>query len=574
MDQSLKPNPILGIWDGHDAGAALIQGHKIIFAVNEERLSRRKLEAGFPFRSIAAGLKYAGMHPSDVTDIAASTSDPAKTLTRLVPRLKEEYYLLRRRKKDPKRFDGLKKRFKYRFTELGPNYISTGLSRRHLDQKLKHMGFKNYQLHLIDHHDSHAQAAARCSGFEQCLIVTLDGVGDGLAGSVWAYENSKLALIAKIPSKVSMGIFFEHVTNLMNMRELEDEGKVMALANYAYPVEDADNPLMHLIGCENLGFVSNHRSTAMFKEMKKILWRYPSEQFAFMAQRVLEKRVLELINNAMARTGLKKLALAGGVFSNIKLNMNIEQLGQVENCYVFPHPGDGGLAIGSALHVNFKRFGIPHIQLNDLYLGPEYNRKELLALLRQRQLRFKPIDDAARTAADLIVKGEIILWYRGRSEIGPRALGNRSILARPDDRRIRDRLNLALKKRVWYQPFCPSMLLEDAPVMLDTEKRDIRNNRFMTTAFRVRPQYLEALQGVINIDGTCRPHFVADEHPVYRDLLRHIKAAIGVGAVLNTSFNIHGEPMVCSPHDALDTFRRTGVRYLFLEDFLVENRPE
>jgi carbamoyltransferase len=134
-------------------------------------------------------------------------------------------------------------------------------------------------------------------------------------------------------------------------------------------------------------------------------------------------------------------------------------------------------------------------------------------------------------------------------------------------------LNLALKKRVWYQPFCPSILLKDASALLHTEKQGVLDNPFMTSAFRVRNEHLNTMAGVINVDGTCRPHFVADENPVYRDLLDHIKKELGMGVVLNTSFNIHGEPLVCSPDDALDTFVRTGVRYLFLEDFLIENRP-
>jgi carbamoyltransferase len=170
--------------------------------------------------------------------------------------------------------------------------------------------------------------------------------------------------------------------------------------------------------------------------------------------------------------------------------------------------------------------------------------------------------------------GEIILWFQGRMEIGPRALGNRSILARPDAGQIKDRLNLALKKRVWYQPFCPSILLEDAPSLLELNGQDIRDNPYMTTAFRVKKNQRAFMAGVINIDGTCRPHFVGDENPLYRELLVEVKKGLGKGVILNTSFNIHGEPMVCSPDDALSTLRRTGIRHLFLEDFLVENSDE
>jgi carbamoyltransferase len=179
-----------------------------------------------------------------------------------------------------------------------------------------------------------------------------------------------------------------------------------------------------------------------------------------------------------------------------------------------------------------------------------------------------------RKAAELILRGEVIAWFRGRMEAGPRALGNRSILARPDDRKIKDRLNLLLKKRVWYQPFCPSILAEDAAALLHLDGQDIRANPFMTMAFRVRDEYRPVLEGVSNIDGTCRPHFVRDENPVYRNLLLNIKKELGWGVLLNTSFNLHGEPLVCSPAEAVKMLKQTGMTYLFMEDVIIENTAD
>ncbi len=568
---SKKSEYVLGIWDGHDAGAALLCGNRIVFAVNEERLSRRKLEAGFPRLSIRAALDYAGIRPADINEVALSTSDPAKTLTRLVPRLKEEYYLIRRRKKVPGRLDPLKKRFKYRFTERGPNFLSTALSRHYIRRQMRNLGFFNYHLTLVDHHLGHAWAAACCSGFDRCMVITLDGVGDGLCGSIYQFGAGRLLPVKKNTARVSPGIFFEHVTNLMNMRELEDEGKVMALANYAYPVADRDNPLMNLIRVQGLDFVSPFNSVAMHREMKKILWRFPSEQFAYMAQRVLEKNVRQLVENAIARTGEKRVALAGGVFSNIKLNMKIAKLPDIRDVYVFPHMGDGGLAAGSAMAVNNDRLKVSRYKIKNLYLGPDYSTASIEKILTQYDFRYQRLDNPGAEAARLILNNEIILWFRGRMELGPRALGNRSILARPDSLEIRDRLNLVLKKRVWYQPFCPSLLIEDAPFLLNTNGQDLSLNRFMTTGFRVSQKFRDLMQGVMNVDGTCRPQFVADENPAYRELLLGIKNKFGRGVILNTSFNIHGEPIVGSPEQALDMLARTGLRYLFMEGFLVEN---
>jgi len=561
---------VLGIWDGHDAGAALLEGDHIVFGINEERLSRRKLEVGFPSLSIRACLDYAGIAASAVKEIALSTTDPAKTLTRLAPGLKEEYYLIRRRKKRPRRSDPFKKGLKYRFTELAPNTLTRCLTRSYAKKQLKAEGFTHFNLSLLDHHLCHAEAAVRLSGFDRCLALTLDGVGDGLSGSVWQFKESRLNPIKKISSKVSLGILFEHVTNLMNMRELEDEGKVMALANYAYPIADHDNPLMKLIGVHGLELVSPYDSTAMYRELKNILWQYPSEQFAYMAQRVLEKRALTLTRNAFALTGERNIALSGGVFSNIKLNMKVAELPETEHVFVFPHMGDGGLAVGAAMGANHERFGVNRYTLKDFSLGPGFSDEDMLTSLKRWGFPYTRLSDVAGRAGELVLDGEIIFWFQGRMEIGPRALGNRSIVARPDRKEIKDRLNLALKKRVWYQPFCPSILSEDADLLLYLDGQDIRDNRFMTTAFKVRDAYQQLMEGVTNIDGTCRPHFVDDENPLYRDLLINVKKELGMGVILNTSFNIHGEPIVCTPEDALDMFSKTSVRYLFLGNFLVK----
>ncbi len=493
-----------------------------------------------------------------------------------MPGLKEQYYLIRRRKQDPSPLDPLKKAFKYRFTELAPNALAASLSRRYLLANLRAMGFTDHGLHLVDHHAAHAASAACCSGFPEGLALTLDGVGDGLCGSLWRFGAKRLELLQTFPAAASLGIFFEHATNLLNMRELEDEGKVMALANYTYPIPDAENPLMGVIGVRDGRIVSPFTSMQMRREMKKILWRHPSEQFAAMAQRVLEKSVLELAADIARDNGARCIAVAGGIFSNIKLNMKLVALPEIERIFVFPHMGDGGLALGAAMKAGFDLYGIDRWALPDLYLGQRFSRGEILAACEREAasgtpLRCSFLEDAPQRAARLILDGEIILWFQGRMELGPRALGNRSILARPDSSRIKDRLNLLLKKRVWYQPFCPSMLIEDAPELLHTEGQCIEDNRFMTMAFAVREPHLALMEGVMNIDGTCRPQFTVGDNERYRSLLAHVKRELGWGVVLNTSFNIHGEPLVCRPEEALTMLRRTKMRYLFMEDVLVEN---
>lgn len=557
---------ILGIWDGHDSGASIIEGNRILVALNEERLTRRKLEIRFPCRSVRECLRYLNLQPADIQHIAVSTFDLSKTMARIFPSTKEEYYLIRRRKKAPGLMSSLKKRAKYKLTEFGANGITTRLSDLALRKALDELGFAGCRVHLVDHHRCHAAAAAFCSGFDECLVLTIDGIGDALSGTVSTFSGGKLLRMTALSGRHSIGIFFEHVTNLLNMRELEDEGKVMALANYAYPVPDEQNPLLEFITIEGLEVRCKYGTLRMYDELKKILWRYPSEQFAYMAQRTLEVKIVELVQNALAATGQKRVALAGGVFSNIKVNMLIRRLPGVESCYVFPHMGDGGLALGAALSANYDLNGVSGYRLDDVFLGVEYPEEQVRAALADSRLEYRYCDAVEDEAAKLIAQGSILFWFQGRMEYGPRALGNRSILALPNSRRIRDLLNLRLKMRVWYQPFCPTMLEEEAAYYLEDYDAP---NRFMTMGYMVRDDRRDEVEGVISVDGSCRPQMVDGSATRYGKLLRSLKAFTGRGVLLNTSFNLHGEPLVCSPQDAIDTLKRTGNEYLVMGNYLV-----
>ena len=559
---------ILGVWDGHDSGAALVADNKIRFVVNEERLSRRKLEIEFPHRSIGAILESENLDPEGIDAIAISTSDFSKTLHRIFPSMKEEYYLIRRRKKIPSRFNQIKKLNKYWITEFGNNRLTRALSKWAIRKKLVPLGLSKKPIFFVDHHLCHAAAAAFTSGFPTCLVVTLDGLGDGLSASISAMRDGKLQRISAISARTSFGIFFEHVTNLMNMRELEDEGKVMALANYAYPIPDEENPLLGFFEIQNLVVRSRFSSLRMYKELAHVLYRFPSEQFAFMAQRALEVWVVRLIENALKATGERHIALAGGVASNIKVNRLIKNLDQVDDCYVFPHMGDGGLALGAALWHAHEKSGEIVFPLDTVQLGQYFESECIEELLRKENLPFSAPTDLVSKTAEIIERGGIVLWFQNRGEMGPRALGGRSILARPDSLAVKDDLNLKLKKRVWYQPFCPSILEEDARSAFEYLKGT--PNRFMTMGYMVRPEFRSRLAGVINIDGSCRPQVVNSQPELYASLLQEVKKRIGIGALLNTSFNLHGEPMVNSPEDAVRTFKIMRPDAMVIHEYLVE----
>jgi carbamoyltransferase len=559
---------ILGIWDGHDAGAALLADGRLVAAVNEERFTRRKLEIDFPRRSIETCLALGGLRAADIDVVASTTTDVAKALGRLVPSTKESYYLLRRRKSAPGALSALRSRSKYVMTEWPPNAASRAVSHWVLRRNLAAAGLGHAALRLYDHHACHAAAAAHASGFESCLVLTIDGVGDGKSSTVSVFRNRSLELVASTPAGRSPGVFFEHVTHLLNMRELEDEGKVMALADYAAPVPDPSNPLLRLLRADGLRFVTATRGHRLARPLARILWHVPNEQFAYMAQRTLEQACVSLAARAVQETGERRIALSGGVASNIKVNARIRRLAGVEDVFVFPHMGDGGLAVGAAVLAQGERGGPVTLTMDDLALGPAYTDDEVDEALRAAELPSADCPSLAPTVARLLLEGQIVLWFQGRMEYGPRALGHRSVLARPDRPALRDRLNRLLKRRVWYQPFCPSMLEADARrILADFTGRP---NPHMTMAYDVRPLFREAMSGVINVDGSCRPQIVAEtaDGP-FAALLREMRAQLGTGVVLNTSFNLHGHPLVCTPAEAIDVFRESGADALAIGSRLV-----
>jgi carbamoyltransferase len=440
-----------------------------------------------------------------------------------------------------------------------------------LRRQLARHGLAHATLRLLDHHEAHAAAAAWASGFASCAVLTIDGLGDGLSATISAFRGGRLERAAASPARSSVGVFFEHVTNLLNMRELEDEGKVMALADYAAPIADADNPLLPWVRVRDGVIETEWPGHALRPALARVHWRFPNEQFAYLAQRTVEHAAVALARDAVRLTGLRRITLAGGVVSNVKAMRRVRLLPEVEDVFVFPHMGDGGLALGAAFAAAAGLGETLRVDLGRLDLGPAFDQSVIETSLRAARLPAPGVGDLPCRVAALLADGRIVMWFQGAMEYGPRALGHRSVLARPDRPDLRDRLNLALKRRVWYQPFCPSMLESEAPRLLADWTGG--RNRSMTMAYAVAEAYRTRLAGVMSVDGTCRPQFVADEDGgPFAELLREARRRWDVGAVLNTSFNIHGEPLVCSPGEAVDVFLRSGADALAIGPFLVE-RP-
>ncbi|MEM3883309.1 MAG: carbamoyltransferase C-terminal domain-containing protein [Methanothrix sp.] len=563
---------VLGLWDGHDAGAALLEDGNIVYAANEERFTKRKLEMKFPYNSIRAALDYAQIKPTDIENITYTTTEFTKTLERIYPGMKERYYLFRRRKIPKPRFEGFMHNLKYSMTGVGILPLCNTVSSSIISKQLRHMGFKNFKLRVVEHHTAHAATAAFTSGFKKSLVITLDGLGDGLSGSVSTFDNGKLERHISIPARDSLGIFFEQITNIIGMRELEDEGKVMAMADYSYPFDFDSNKLKDMFRVEGTIISAKYNARKQFAKLQSIGWQMPREQFSYMAQQLLENIVVKFVSNVVDRFSIGDVVLAGGLFSNIKANMKIRKLENVKHWYVFPHMGDGGIALGSALYTDYELNGSTSHDFS-AYLGNDYDAETTMqALKKDRSLETAKESHAeqARHAAELISNGNYVFWFQGRMEYGPRALGDRSILAPPDSESVKEKLNLYVKRREWFQPFAPSMLEEDLARVVDYDNKGY--DRYMTMAYSVKDSARDATKSVVNVDYSARPQAVGQENPNYRELLDNMRKLTGYGLVLNTSFNLHGMPIVMTPEDAIATMKATKTKYMFINGVTVTNK--
>jgi carbamoyltransferase len=565
---------VLGVWDGHDAGAALIDDDRVVYAANEERFTKRKLEIGFPSNSVMAAVEYAGLKPADIKHVAFSTTELAKTMERVVPSMRERYYLLRRRKVPRPRYEDFWLGMKYTLTGIGILPGCNAVSSSWIARNLRHLGFRDFKLHVVEHHLAHAATAAFTGEESQGsrLVITLDGLGDGLSGSVSTLENGRLERRMAIRARDSLGIFFEQVTHIVGMRELEDEGKVMAMADYSYPFDYESNRMKDFFRLEGTILNARYGARKQYSLLRSMAWQMPREQFSYMAQQLVESMLVKLVSNAVDRFGIGDVAFAGGVFANVKANMKVRRLENVKHWYIFPHMGDGGIAMGSALQASHELTGASHFRFN-AYLGNGYTDEETENIVRaDRQFTHEHEEpsEQAKHAAELLEQGNYIFWSQGRMEYGPRALGNRSIIAPAGSVSVKDKLNMYVKKREWFQPFAPSMLETDAAKVLEYDGKGA--DRFMTMAYMVRPEMHGATVSVVNVDHSARPQIVGGENPLYAGLLQEVKRRIGIGVVLNTSFNLHGYPIVMDPADALKVMKSTNTKYMFINGITVTNR--
>jgi carbamoyltransferase len=522
----------------HDSSACIARDGELLFAVAEERISRIKHDAGFPRLAIRACLDFAKVLPDEIDFICQGWPAPSAVFAT-----------------DLKCF----LRGQYPFTYLNAlNSARLYASMAHQNGGFKlfahYFGPTRAQIRFVDHHLAHAISAYSYSGFDNAAVVVMDGRGAWEASSIWYGHDGRLDHVLTIPWPNSLGLFYAQFTQYLGFVPNSDEWKVMGLAPYGNPGVNLSEfiSLNHESYRVNapLLFERNNGSSAIANRLGPE--RTPESEIddsfkniAFAVQDACETAMLALVRLAKQKTGCRNVCLAGGVALNSKANGKIQASGIVDRIFIQPAASDDGVALGAVFAPYLDGGGrLPMKPMRHAYLGPEFSDAEIEKALRTYKLRASKLTDVAATTAELLANGNIIGWFQGRMEFGPRALGHRSILADPRDPEMNAKVNNAVKFREWWRPFAPSMLKEVAGEYLEYAC----DSPFMILTNPVRPEMRNVIPSVTHVDGSARPQTVEREiSPLYWNLIDEFGKRTGVPVLMNTSFNLRGEAIVNTP---------------------------
>jgi carbamoyltransferase len=426
-----------------------------------------------------------------------------------------------------------------------------------------------HQWHFVDHHECHAASAFLASPFEEAAVLCLDGRGERATTTYWYGSGATLMLLGHVDLPHSLGLLYEEMTHYLGFLRSSDEYKVMALASYGEPTfADELRGMIHL-GERGAYTIDPLRLAERFGPSRARGSSMEPRHFdlARSLQLVLEETVIELARWLREETGARALCMAGGVALNCVMNARVRDTGLFEEVWVQPAAGDAGTALGAALLVDARERGATtHETMEHAYLGPSYGDDEIEAFLQWSKLPFRRVSDVADETAALLADNKVVGWFQGAMEFGPRALGARSILASPIDPAMQGRLN-DLKDREDFRPVAPAVVEEEAGEWF----AGAGVAPYMLFVFDVRPERADRIPAVRHVDGTARVQTVRrDQNPRYYDLLRAFQARTGVPVLVNTSFNTRGEPIVCTPRDAVESFWTSPLDALAIGSFLVE----
>ncbi len=557
---------ILGVHEGHDAGAAILIKGKIAAAVNEERLVRKKLFTGVPRLAIRKVMELAKVNPNQIDKVAvAGTLGVMASLGWTNISLKKKFYQFLCNNTPFPRMDF--------FIGLQRTLFSP-LRNKMVKRYVRSIGIKA-PIEYVDHHLCHAASAYYTSGKKNCLIATSDGSGDAVSASVYKGINGRLFKIKEFPTYHSIAYFYAYITLISGFKMFRHEGKITGLAAHGNPYKCyhvfkkafafKDGKPRNIFGA--IG------ETAI-KKLKKQLKNYSREDYSAAVQKRTEDVIGQFIDYYARKTKLKDVAVAGGIFANVKINQRIAESEHVNSLFIHPHMGDGGIAVGAALYISAKELSkigkklMPY-KLNNVYFGPEFSNKDIEKAIKETGHKGKYVKDIEEYIAKKLLKKKIIGHFNGRMEYGPRALGNRSILADPTDVTINDWLNKRLS-RTEFMPFAPSVLDADAAKYYKKYEKSRYPSQFMTITFDDTKEAQKA-KAVVHVDNTTRPQVVSKEqNPRYYKILQLYKKYKKLPLFVNTSFNIHEEPIVCSPEDAIRSFEKGTVDVLVMSNWVLE----
>jgi len=591
----MKDNYILGIHGFsfkskramHNSGVTLLKNGELIFAADEERFTRKKNEGCFPIQSLNAMYEETGVKPSQIGSIAMPDKNSLWQLSMILKYAAQVYF------------------------ETGVfqnNYLLESFKRLSEIRRVLPTELSKAKKFYVEHHLAHAASVYYTCPWQKSTIITIDGMGDFSISGLTAVGNSgKIKVIDRLNGFYSPGLFYMIITEILGFVSGRHEGKVTGLAAYGKYNAKLDSIFYDLIKYDrekgdffskyvayeindyiskkwvngfNPEFGTNSFDEKIYEQQKPfqlITFRnqlngYSKEDIAFAAQKRLEEIVTAHVNNTVKKTGIKNISLSGGVFANVKLNQRIRELDCVDNVFIYPAMNDSGLSVGSALFVHHNEFGKEFIYptKTSMLLGKSTVDFEIETLLIEKNIMFRKVENIEMEIAKAISNGKIIAHFYGKSEYGPRALGNRSILASPKDASINGILNEKLK-RTEFMPFAPVVMEEYASELFKDWTSHCLNSKFMTMCYSVTDKMKCLAPAVVHIDDTARPQVVSSrENQRLHSILSHHFKITGIPVLINTSFNLHEEPIVNSAEDAIKILETNAVDILTLNNFWIE----
>lgn len=561
---------ILGISASHDGTLTIFKDGKNYFSIAEERLNRIKAYTGFPFMALRYIIENEIISANEIDAIAIDSLagfDSYKAFVSSYAFVYTEDKMYYDTSNDSKPKDYYVNDEEYKKINDKESCI---LYVKNKVKKLCNEVGIHAPIYIYDHHLNHAAAAYYTSGFKDALVVTMDGQGDKKSATINVCKNGYVETISSTDIHHSAGSIYSTVTRKLGFKCGRHEGKITGLAAYG-DWKKTWKCFSQLLNVRNgrleKGFDLNYdKLIEKCEDMSR-------EDLSASIQHLVEVRVLEIINYWIDKTGMENLALGGGIFANVKYNQLISEIPKIKELYIYPDMGDGGNAFGAAANLYYEtnKYNNSESKLQTVYFGPEFNNDYIKRMLDKhtKEIDFHLSENMTKETAKLLANNKIIGWFQGRMEYGPRALGNRSILASPTDTAINKWLNERMKRNE-FMPFAPSCLYEYADDLFDIPKKSIKfPAQFMTIAFNVKDKWVKKAPAVVHVDKTARPQLVRkQDNEKYYELLKEYYNITKLPLIVNTSFNIHEEPIVCKPEEGLTSLLLGVIDYFVCGDYI------